>query len=353
MERQALERAFLIHTIVSMVRRLTGYNDSVIVCAPTGASACNVHGATLHSQFNLNPFKLNAPLSMDNKIKLTNKLKRAVLFIFDERSMISSEVLGAAERCLRETIYGGVCQDYEFGGMPVVLLVGDDYQLPAVVIKGKGKGAFYVLEEYNNNGSSPETLIDEANGINLFKSLSDTVMKLCFRTRQKDDCDMMDILDDIEDGELNKDTISPLMHLKLCDLPIHNQEEINRNETYIFAMHHDKNNHNKQQLLNICNEYNPIAYLRCQDLTMKGRYKSKHFDHKTIPLQTHIYIGARVAITGRNIQPLWGIYNDAIGTVKEIVFAPNQILIWETYHYMFQLSLLHINLQHQFQILMN
>ena len=37
------------------------------------------------------------------------------------------------------------------GGIPVVLLVGDDYQLPPVITKGKGKGYFYIVEKTNFN----------------------------------------------------------------------------------------------------------------------------------------------------------------------------------------------------------
>ena len=42
---------------------------------------------------------------------------------------------------------------------------------------------------------------------------------------------------------------------------------------------------------------------------------------RSTPLLTHICVGAKVAIKGNNIAPTWGLYNGAIGTVKEIVFA--------------------------------
>ena len=37
-------KSFLIHTITSMIRQMTSYNGTVILCGPTGASACNING---------------------------------------------------------------------------------------------------------------------------------------------------------------------------------------------------------------------------------------------------------------------------------------------------------------------
>ena len=54
------------------------------------------------------------------------------MLIIDEQSMISSKLLAAAERNTRECIYGGHNSKELWGGLPVVLLFGDDYQLMPV-----------------------------------------------------------------------------------------------------------------------------------------------------------------------------------------------------------------------------
>ena len=90
-------KGFLIHTITSMLRQMTSYNGTVILCGPTGASACNINGKTIHSHFGLNPFNLSRDLSRTKQLQLKNELKRALIIIIDERSMISSEILSATE----------------------------------------------------------------------------------------------------------------------------------------------------------------------------------------------------------------------------------------------------------------
>jgi hypothetical protein len=61
--------------------------------------------------------------------KLLSKLKYALCLIIDKRSMLSSKVLGAAERNIRTTVYNGQNSQEIWGGIPVVILFGDDYQL--------------------------------------------------------------------------------------------------------------------------------------------------------------------------------------------------------------------------------
>ena len=62
------------------------------------------------------------------------------MLIIDERSMISSKVLAAAERNTRECIYKGQNTSEIWGGLPVVLLFGDDYQLMPVDKNGAING---------------------------------------------------------------------------------------------------------------------------------------------------------------------------------------------------------------------
>ena len=42
-------KSFIINTIISMVRKLAGSNDTVQIAAPSGAAAFNVQGSTIHN----------------------------------------------------------------------------------------------------------------------------------------------------------------------------------------------------------------------------------------------------------------------------------------------------------------
>ena len=66
------------------------------------------------------------------KSRLLEQLQRLLVLIIDERSMISSKVLAAAERNTRVCIYRSQNSSEIWGGLPVVLLFGDDYQLMPV-----------------------------------------------------------------------------------------------------------------------------------------------------------------------------------------------------------------------------
>ncbi len=60
--------------------------------------------------------------------------------IIDERSMLSSKVLAAAERNVQHSVYKGQNGGEIWGGVPVVLLFGDDYQLFPVIEEGAIQG---------------------------------------------------------------------------------------------------------------------------------------------------------------------------------------------------------------------
>lgn len=148
--------------------------------------------------------------------------------------MLSSEILGAVERNIRETIYGGVFGKHRFGGIPVVMSVGDDHQLPPVVIGSKGKVAFYIYGQNKISNRNSKTMIEESNGIEMFKLLTSCVMELKHRTRQEKDKNMTSFLDDIEKGQPCKTSIDTLLDLDIKHQSKHDQKKQIELNIYIF-----------------------------------------------------------------------------------------------------------------------
>jgi hypothetical protein len=122
----------LINTLVSIIRRMFQYNNTVHVGTPTGASAYNVGGRTIHSLFKIGIRNADKELSDKEKQEIAGILDLTIALFFDERSMISQKVLGATEKNVSKTAYGCGHSDEDWGGIPIVIIFGDDYQLPSI-----------------------------------------------------------------------------------------------------------------------------------------------------------------------------------------------------------------------------
>ena len=275
----------------------------------------------MHKQCGVSPLNISKDISKEKYAQLIDNHKRCILFISDERSMISSQFLGACERNVSQTVFGGVCEDKDFGGIPVVILVGDDNQLPPVNINGQGKGAFYIFEKNNIKKSKADNMKLQDRGNVMFECLTDYVMEITVRTRQKHDMRFVKVLEELSAGKPSESTVNILMGLRLNNIKKDQQDVIKRKSIYIFAKHSDKNDHNNAQLYAICDKNNPLACLKYEDITPGGAHHVKcHFDINTTPLATHFFVGAKVCLKGRNIEPTWGVFNGTIGTVREIVY---------------------------------
>jgi hypothetical protein len=133
-------KSFIINTIISIVRNMTQMNDTVKVGAPSGAAAYNVQGSTLHRLLRISvsrPEEKNTDTALEN---LHECLKHSLCLIIDERSMLSSKVQAAAEKNIWHSVYKGQNSGEIWGGVPVVLLFGDDYQLFPVIKEGAIQG---------------------------------------------------------------------------------------------------------------------------------------------------------------------------------------------------------------------
>ncbi len=101
----------------------------IIVLAPTGISAINVNGETLHSFFLLKPgYELDEAKKMKINHKMKKKLKRIKTIAIDEISMVRADLLDAVDTVLKKARQS----NEPFGGVQMIFF-GDLFQLPPVV----------------------------------------------------------------------------------------------------------------------------------------------------------------------------------------------------------------------------
>ncbi|MBE0426171.1 MAG: AAA family ATPase [Nitrospirae bacterium] len=112
-------------TLLDYFRNYT--KKKLVVLAPTGVSALNVRGQTIHSFFR---FKPNVTLKSIKKFKGRGKniYKELDAVIIDETSMVRADLLDCIDRFLRLN----TGKKKPFGGVQMIF-IGDLYQLPPVV----------------------------------------------------------------------------------------------------------------------------------------------------------------------------------------------------------------------------
>ena len=102
------------------------------------------------------------------------------------------------------------------------------------------------------------------------------------------------------------------------------RELIEREALYAYATRAEVRTHNEQRLFDIHSADNPVA--RIKAITISPNIRSNHFDDiRGIPKLLEICIGARVEIRGKNLMPSWGLYNNSVGIVEDIVFKQNKL----------------------------
>ena len=121
-------------TLLQLYRKTT--HKKIVVLSPTGISALNVQGQTIHSFF-LFPPKLLVPHELYINKRLISLLKAVETIIIDEVSMVRADVMDAIDASLRMHRRS----TEPFGGVQMILF-GDLFQLPPVVASQEEKVYF-------------------------------------------------------------------------------------------------------------------------------------------------------------------------------------------------------------------
>lgn len=106
--------------------------DRVLVTAPTGVAAINIGGSTIHRAFGF-PVTVTPDWVKSQQYRGREILKHIQTLVIDEISMVRADLMDAVDAALRRF---GPDSEVPFGGVQLVL-VGDPYQLPPVVVESE------------------------------------------------------------------------------------------------------------------------------------------------------------------------------------------------------------------------
>lgn len=182
-----------------LLRKFSKITDKkVLLLAPTGISAINIHGTTLHSTFgydNLSTLQLEQINEKNIKLKKEklSLLKSVDIFIIDEISMVRSDIFEKINKILQVIMN----DKSPFGGKRFVLF-GDLYQLPPIAKKDEIK---YMKDKFGS----------------IFFFSSDAYKKgdfefieLTINHRQKEDKKFFNILNNIRQNNISNSDIDEL-----------------------------------------------------------------------------------------------------------------------------------------------
>ena len=335
-------KSFIVNTLIAIIRKYTQCNDAIKVAAPSGGAAYNVQGCTLHRLLGVPVDQSWKPLPEKTKKILREQLKSLLALVIDERSMIDSKLISAAEKNLRSCAFGGQKSAQYWGGVPVVILFGDDYQLPPV----GNQGAIYGYARQSSTDPDNETaetkqlknaqLAKQHGDLIFTKYMVENVFVLTENMRVSSHLsEFRDALGRLRTGnplESSTNDSDDGDDTKWCNLKLSNYNDEfvsdleSRDETaWIFSTKERRNKKNIEKLRDTSRRHNvPVARINCHYESNRngglGPFKN-HFAYvKNFARSTDICQHSIVAIDGVNFIPEFGLYNGAKGKVIEIVF---------------------------------
>lgn len=176
-------------TLIEYFRNTT--KKKTVVLAPTGLSAINVKGQTIHSFFHLPPRFIDPHAPAKHSTLRIYKDLDAI--IIDEISMVRADIFDGIDKFLKQN---GRDSSLPFGGIQIIL-VGDLYQLPPIVSSSES----YVFRQFYD---SPYFFSSSA-----FNSADFSVIELTNVFRQKDE-DFVALLNKIRIGGVTTPDLEPI-----------------------------------------------------------------------------------------------------------------------------------------------
>ena len=325
-------KSVVIKTIRNICYHMFSMDSCVQICAPTGGAAYNAGGQTCHRQWGISRNPKTNELSSEKKKYICKTCINTLILIIDEFSLLDAYCLGAMENNIRQSVYSLRCNAIPWGGIPVVVLFGDVFQLPSI-----SPGAFEMMDPIKKKRileTTKNVIIRDltASGWKQFIALAECVLTLTIPKRvDTSNKELLDILDGLR-GEDPTKQLQEHQIQRLLDLRINNsmkfsmqqQQEIIQKSMCLFATKENNNIHNRSMLLKL-NRSHPVCI--CKSITMRmGKQVSlnSHYDADRVPACTVLVKNAIVQLSGWNAKPEWGLFHTSLGKVIDIVYKDGE-----------------------------
>ncbi|XP_061601162.1 uncharacterized protein LOC133463585 [Cololabis saira] len=281
-------------------------NICVLITAPTGIAAYNLHATTIHNTFSIGkdvrlPY---IPLGEEKVNSLRAKYCDLQILIIDEISMVDHRLLTYVHSRLRRIKQTGNVAPF---GNVCVIAVGDFFQLPPV----RGK-----------------PLYEEDLGVNLWSSLF-KVVELTEIVRQKDG-NFAALLNRVRTRSKQTAMLdSDIEILKHCETG-----EVS-SALHIFPTNRQVNEHNRSILQDTCPD---IVEIDAQDyendrktgkLVLKDGFHTNTYN-TCLAEQLLLGKGARVMLC-KNVDVVDGLVNGVCGVVTDIVYLKKKVFPHKIY----------------------
>jgi hypothetical protein len=254
--------------------------------APSGVAAVNIKGQTLHRWFKLT---MSGRQSEGNSYAIREQLMDIAdqglspIFLIDEASMISGDILSVLSKALQEAVNTGI--GVPFGGIPVILF-GDFGQLGPV-----------------NKSFDRTDWIWNSEIYRWFERVD--LIQPC---RQSGDVEFKSLLDDIRCGMITSTTVS--MFLDICK----QSSDIPEDALHLYPFKRDVDRFNLNELQNLPGEdWYSIAYDNAK--ITKNEDRRRAIESETgLASVLWLKVGARVMCTS-NVDVVGGVVNGTTGIV--------------------------------------
>jgi hypothetical protein len=188
--------------------------------------------------------------------------------MIDKQSMLSSKILAVVERNVRECAFKGQNSKEIWGGVPDVLLFGDDYQLFPVIDKGAIQGYLRMtnkLPQTPTTSVTPSQLICHSGSYLFTHVMSEAVFNLDinYRVKCKKFCNILGRLQIIEPTHENLENLSNL-HVAYYNEDFMDYLANNNRTIWLYPTNAAKELKNEEMLIYTSKHSNvPIARLDC------------------------------------------------------------------------------------------